>query len=135
VSPKVCAVLCCGSTAEVETHHLYSVKDGCPDHLKIWLCRVCHEQTHGMLSQRIALDHRRLMMEGIAQGQGGWEIQGKADWHRRGQDPEAACHDAADRDRQEARHRQEQRLPFARRPAALIWASPGRDHVALPRGR
>ena len=66
VSPKVCAVLCCESTAEVETHHLYSVKDGCPDHLKIWLCRVCHEQTHGMLSQRIALDHRRLTMEGIA---------------------------------------------------------------------
>ena len=35
---------------------------------------------------------------------------------------------------QEARHRQEQRLPLAGRPAALIWASPGRDHVVLGLG-
>jgi hypothetical protein len=59
---RVCAY--CQSRIEVERHHLYSIKDGCPDDLQIWLCRVCHERVHGM--QTGGLHHQRLAAEGIA---------------------------------------------------------------------
>jgi hypothetical protein len=59
---RVCA--CCDSTHQVERHHLYSVKDGCPDDLQIWLCRVCHERVRGM--QTGGPNHNRRLREGMA---------------------------------------------------------------------
>ena len=59
--PRICA--CCASTLDVERHHLYSIRDGCPDDLQIWLCRVCHERTHGLMTG--GLHYRRLVTQGI----------------------------------------------------------------------
>jgi hypothetical protein len=70
---RVCA--CCASTIEVERHHLYSIRDGCPDDLQIWLCRVCHERTHGMLTG--GLHHRRLMFEGIERARAAGKYKGR----------------------------------------------------------
>jgi hypothetical protein len=70
---RICA--CCESTVEVERHHLYSTKDGCPDDLMIWLCRVCHERTHGMLTG--GLHHQRLAREGIERARAAGKYKGR----------------------------------------------------------
>jgi hypothetical protein len=71
--PRICA--CCASVIEVERHHLYSVKDGCPDDLMIWLCRVCHERTHGMMTG--GLHHQRLAREGIERAKAAGKFLGR----------------------------------------------------------
>ena len=42
--PRRCA--CCGSFSRVKAYRLYTSRSGDTDDLTIWLCAVCHHQTH-----------------------------------------------------------------------------------------
>ncbi len=69
------ACACCASTIAVERHHLYSIRDGCPDDLQIWLCRVCHERTHGLMTG--GLHYQRLAREGIERAKAAGKYKGR----------------------------------------------------------
>src|SRR5262245_38931772 len=59
--PKICA--CCGSTDEVQRHHLYATSLGCPDDLTVWLCLSCHNRLH---HRQHFVRHRELTIAGLA---------------------------------------------------------------------
>lgn len=61
---KYCA--CCGETQGLERHHLYSVKDGCPDELQVWLCHKHHLMVHRRaVVDNDPLHHASLQRAGI----------------------------------------------------------------------
>lgn len=62
--PKRCAS--CGSSTEVQIHHLYSRKQGCPDSLTIWLCLVCHDDAHQRVRKPSDLSHSALTRAALA---------------------------------------------------------------------